>query len=120
MMILRLSPVLLSALLLAAHFSRHGMLPFSVLSLAFLLLLLFRRPWVPLLVQAVLILGALEWIRTLVTIARQRQAAGDDWLRMAMILGCVAAVTLASTLVFKSPKVRERYEQQAQSNLGDR
>ena len=119
MMILRLSPVMLSALLLAAHFSRHDTLALSVLSLVFPFILLFRRPWVPPLVQVVLILGALEWTRTLVTIARQRQAAGDDWLRMAMILGCVAAVTLASILVFRSPKVRERYEQQAQSNLGD-
>ena len=110
MFILRLLPVILSALLLAAHFSRQDLLPLAILSIAFPLVLLVRRPWVPLLVQMVLGLGALEWIRTLVTIARQRQAAGDDWLRMAVILGAVAAVTLASTLVFESRAVRERYQ----------
>ena len=110
MFILRLLPVILSALLLAAHFSRQDLLPLAILSIVFPLVLLVRRPWVPLLVQMVLGLGALEWIRTLVTIARQRQAAGDDWLRMAVILGAVAAVTLASTLVFESRAVRERYQ----------
>ncbi len=114
MMILRLLPVILSALLLAAHFSRHGVLLLTILSVAFPLILLVRRSWVPLLVQTVLILGALEWVRTLVTVARQRQAAGDDWLRMAVILGVVAAATLASTLVFRSRKVRNRYEPQTQ------
>jgi hypothetical protein len=109
MMLVRLLPVLLSALLLAAHFSRHEMLLLAILSMAFPLILFVRRSWVPPLVRSVLVLGFLEWVRTLVTIARQRQAAGDDWIRMAVILGMVAAVTLVSALVFEFRAVREHY-----------
>ena len=114
MMILRLFPVLFSALLLAAHFSRHDMPLLSLLSIAFPFILLLRRPWVPPLVQGIIVLATLEWVRTLVAIARQRQEAGEDWLRMAVILASVAAVTLASVLVFRSDQVRERYGTQPQ------
>jgi hypothetical protein len=113
MMVLRLSPVILSALLLSAHFSRHDLPLLSALTAAFPLVLLVRRSWVPSLTRWVLVLGTLEWVRTLFTIARQREAAGDAWLRMAVILGFVAAVTLASATVFTSQRVRERYQTQA-------
>jgi hypothetical protein len=108
-MFVRLAPVILSALLLAAHFSRHDTPLLVVLSVLFPLVLLIRRTWAARLVQAVLVLGALEWLRTLVVLTRARQAAGEDWVRMALILAIVAAVTLASALVFGIPKVRERY-----------
>lgn len=108
-MLIRLAPIILSALLLAAHFSRHDTPVLIVLSLLFPLVLLIRRPWAARLVQGVLVLGALEWIRTLVVLTRARQATGDDWVRMAAILGVVAAVTFASALVFWIPKVREWY-----------
>jgi hypothetical protein len=56
-----------------------------------------------------LVLGGIEWIRTLVAIAGRRQAAGEAWLRMVVILGVVAAFTFASVLVFRSKKLEERY-----------
>jgi hypothetical protein len=108
-MLFRLSPVILSALLLAAHFSRHGLPTLVVLSLLLPLVLLIKRPWAARAVQAILVLAAIEWLRTLVVLMRARLAAGEDWVRMAVILGVVASVTLASTLVFRNPKVRERY-----------
>lgn len=108
-MFIRLAPVILSALLLAAHFSRHNAPILIVLSLLLPLMLLVRRPWAARFLQVVLILGAVEWIRTLIVLIRQRQAAGEDWVRMAVILGVVATVTLASALVFRIRRVRERY-----------
>ena len=56
-----------------------------------------------------LVLGAAEWVWTLVKIAQVRQMMGGPWLRMALILGGVAAFTLLSTLVFRLKAVRERY-----------
>lgn len=108
-MFIRLAPVVLSALLLAAHFSRHDIPLLVVLTLLSPLVLLIRRPWAARLAQTLLVLGTLEWIRTLVVLTRARQTAGEDWVRMALILGVVAAVTLASTLVFWIPTVRQRY-----------
>jgi hypothetical protein len=107
--VLRLLPVILSGLLLAAHFSRHGSDVLAVGALAFPLVLLVRRPWVPRLVQGILVVGALEWVRTGITLTRERQAAGETWLRMAVILAAVAAVTLAATLVFRSQALKARY-----------
>ena len=106
---LRLLPVILSCVLLAAHFSRNDIAPLIFASLALPFLLLMRRSWVPWVFQVVLALGALEWVRRLVTLALERRDAGEDWIRMALILGAVAAFTAASGLVFRNGDLRERY-----------
>jgi hypothetical protein len=105
----RLLPVFLSALLMAAHFSRADNTPLALLSLAFPVVLMIRRPWAARLTQIALVLGALEWVRTTVVIAGRRQAAGESWTRMAVILSVVAVVTLASVAVFRNRGLRERY-----------
>lgn len=107
---LRLFPAILSTLVLGAHFSRAGMLGGVIVTLSFLPLLFVRRPWVAWVYQAMLLLGAAEWIRTLVEIMQRRQAMGEPWKRMAIILGVVAVVTAASALAFHSKALRERYQ----------
>ena len=106
---LRLLPVFISFLLLGAHFMRAGqnlVLP----GLGLLLLLLFiRQWWVPRLIQVVLMLGAVEWVITTVSLAQMRMQMDLPWLRMAVILGAVALFTLLSGLVFQSRALRERY-----------
>jgi len=106
---LRLLPAILSCVLLAAHFSRNDILSLALVSLVLPFLLLVRRPWVPRLFQVVLVLGALEWVRRLVALALERQAIGGEWVRMAVILGVVAALTASSALVFRSGALKERY-----------
>lgn len=100
MSFLRLLPVTLSMLLLSAHFLRaqNPLLAFTLLALPFLLLI--KREWVARLIQVVLALGALGWLRTLISLALLRNAMGEDWGRMALILGSVALFTAASVLVF--------------------
>jgi len=105
----RLLPVVLSLLLLAAHFSRNGLGVAAIGALLLPLLLFVRRAWVARLMQAVLVLGGLEWIRSLAYYAMARHEAGQPWMRLAVILGAVAAVTAASALVFRSSALRERY-----------
>lgn len=109
MNLLRLVPVILSVLVLGAHFLRALDLILFAACLALPVLLVVRRPWVPRLFQVVLVLGALEWVRTLVAVARFREAHGAPFTRMALILGGVAAVTALSALVFRSEGLRERY-----------
>jgi hypothetical protein len=99
----------LSALLIAAHFSRAGNTGMVAISLALPALLLVRRPWAARGVQAGLVLAAIEWFWTLANLARQRIASGEPWLRLALILGTVALLTAASALVFRSEKLRRRY-----------
>ena len=109
MNLLRLIPVVLSYLLLGAHFYRSGQVVLAVLCVAVLLLLFLRKSWVPRLLQALLLLGALEWLRTLYFIASIRMALEQPWTRLAIILGAVALFTALSGLVFNSKAVRARY-----------
>jgi hypothetical protein len=108
----RLLPVLISFLLLAAHFSRNDVTTLVVLSLALPLLLLLRRRWVPRLLRVLLILGGLEWIRSMVMHISRRQAEGEPWMRLAIILGVVALFTACSGLVFRNSTLRRRYSPQ--------
>jgi hypothetical protein len=102
----RLIPVILSCILLAAHFSRAGMSTLALMALALPLLLLVRQPWSARLLQMALLVAGFEWLRTIRSIASRRMEAGEPWLRMALILGVVTLFTWGSALVFRSPVMR--------------
>lgn len=106
---LRLLPVLLSFLLLGAHFYRAGQEVLTGLCLALPLLLFLRRRWVPRLFQALLALGALEWLRSLYAFAAMRIAYHQPWTRLAVILVTVALLTALSGLVFQAASLRRFY-----------
>jgi hypothetical protein len=109
----RLLPVLLSGLVLAAHFLRGGHLGVVMICLAALTILLIRESWAARLMQLLLLLGSLEWVRTMMILVSQRRSLGEPWIRMAVILGAVALFTAASALVFQGARLRERYSLQA-------
>lgn len=99
----------LAMLLLAAHFLRDGHMV-----LVSACLLVNVPVWLPrraarVMVQVVLILAALEWLRTLLGLAHARQAMGQPWTRMAVILGSVAAFNLLVCLLLAMPFSR-KYE----------
>jgi hypothetical protein len=102
-------PVVLSLVILGAHFMRYGNSMGVVGALALIALLVVRRPWVARLMQVVLTLGALEWVRTLYELAQVRAALGQPFTRMMIILGVVAAVTFCSALLFQSPALKKIY-----------
>lgn len=106
---LRLLPVILSFLLLGAHFYRAGLVPLTVACLAMPFLLLLRKSWIPRLFQVLLVLGAVEWLRTLYGFAAMRIAFGEPWARLAIILSAVALFTALSGLVFRNRKLAGRY-----------
>jgi hypothetical protein len=101
-------PVVLSLVILGAHFMRYGNSIGVFGSLALIALLIVRRPWVARLMQVVLMLGALEWVRTLYELAQVRAAHGQPFTRMIVILG-VVAVTFCSALLFQSPALKGIY-----------
>ena len=109
MNVIRLLPVFISFLLLAAHFLRAGQTVVAFALLCVLLLLLVRKNWVPWVLQLILVLGAVEWVLTLVSVAQLRIELGTPWTRMAVILGAVALFTALTGLVFRSKALRERY-----------
>ena len=109
MLLLHLAPVVLAALLLGAHFYRAGALGLAALAVAALGLLFVRRPWAARTLQAGLVAGAIEWVRTLATFAAERVSFGQPYARMALILGVVALATALAALVFETRPMRSRY-----------
>ena len=106
---LRLLPVVLSLLLLGAHFLRAGFLPMAGALVALAVLAPVPRPSMARILQVVLIVGGFEWIRTLFMNIARRSDLGEPWMQMALILGAVALFTWGSLLVFLSPALRARY-----------
>jgi len=102
-------PVILSLVILGAHFMRYGNAIGVIGSVLLIALLLVRRPWVARLTQVVLILGVLEWVRTLYELTQVRAALGEPFTRMVVILGVIAVVTLCSALLFQTPALKRIY-----------
>lgn len=96
----------LALVLLAAHFLRDGDLALVASALLALVLLLVPRPWAARIVQLALVLGVIEWLRTLSALTAQRISSGEPWLRLVAILGGVAVLTGLSLLVFRAAAVR--------------
>lgn len=107
--VLWLLPAGLSILVLGAHLLRHlGTLP-ALPCLALLALLFVRRPWAARTMQAALLLGVFEWLRTLGELLPARRAAGEPWVRLVAILGSVALVALFSALAFEAQRLRRHF-----------
>jgi hypothetical protein len=102
-------PVVLSLVILGAHFLRYGNWIGVFGSLVLIALLTIRRPWVARLLQVALVLGALEWVRTLYDLAQVRAAHDQPFTRMVVILGVVVAVTFCSALLFQTPALKGIY-----------
>ena len=110
-----MKPVLIYALIvlclvvLGAHFLRYGNSIGVAGSLLLVALLIVRRPWVARLIQIVLMLGALEWLRTLYELVQARAALDQPFTRMSVILGVVVVVTVCSALLFQSSALKRIY-----------
>jgi len=102
-------PIVLSLVVLAAHFLRYGSSIGVFAALLLIGLLLLRQPWVPRVMQVVLVLGTIEWLRTMYEIAHMRSLHGQPYGRMLVILGIVAAVTLCAALLFQSATLKKIY-----------
>lgn len=102
-------PIVLSLLLLGAHFLRYGNTLVVVGMVALLGLLFVRQWWVARLMQVVLVLGALEWLRTLILLVQERMVTGAPYLRLSVILGVVIAVTVVAALLFQAKALRAIY-----------
>ena len=106
---LLLSPVIVACLLMAAHFMRWGQTGVVLLCVSAPVLLLFRRAWVPIVFTVLLFLAGALWVSTIIEFYHVRVAHNAPWARMAGILGGVAFFTVASSLVFHTRTLRDRY-----------
>lgn len=102
----------LALLLLGASFFRAGNEAMVVAALLLAAALAVPRRWAAQLAQLGLLGGAVYWVMRAWEIGAMRVAAGAPWARMALILGAVAAFTLAAALVFRSARLRRFYRAQ--------
>jgi hypothetical protein len=96
-------------LLLAAHFYRSENLLLALVCLVAVFLVFVRRPWAAYAMQILLVLGAVEWLRSTVSLVLSRSAAGGPFLRLAIILGSVTLFTALSALVFRTRRLRDHF-----------
>ena len=107
---MRLLPVIFSFLILSAHFYRADALPLAIIAFLAIFLLFLKEKWVARFTQILLLLGTIEWLRTLFIFVSERRMLGLPWERLVFILGGVAFFTGASTLVFVyNHAVKDRY-----------
>ena len=106
---LRISLLTLSAILLAAHFLRTFTIIPMLICLAAPFLLLIKKRWSLLTVQALTVVSAIIWLFTLNGIVQQRIQEGRSWTASAIILGVVAGYTLLTGWLLESSVVKEKY-----------
>ena len=119
MNLFRLLPVIISMLLLAAHFYRAGILPLAAGALLSLGILFVRHPRAAWLMQLVLVAGSAEWLRTAYHLILARQAIDQPWGRLAGILGLVALGTITSALVFRGRKLGRHFRLCQEQHSGE-
>ena len=102
-------PIVLSLLLLGAHFARYGNTIVVMFIVGLMALLFVPRWWVARVMQSVFALGALEWLRTMVMLIQERLVVGAPYIRLAVILGVVAAITVLAGLLFQTRELKAFY-----------
>ena len=102
-------PIVLSLLLLAAHFLRYGETLAVVGALVLAGLLFVRKPWVARTIQVALLAATAEWLRTMLQIAMERMHAGVPFVRMVVILSAVTLLALGGALIFQTRRVGAIY-----------
>ena len=110
MNIIRLLPVIFSFLILSAHFSRGDIFVLSIICFLIPFLLFIRQGWVVRTIQILLIIGSIEWVRTLFIYINERQAIGEPYIRLVIIIGIIVLFTGLSALVFRNQSLKKLYK----------
>jgi len=96
-------------LLLAAHFSRANNNTLAIITLLIPLLLFIKKSWVIDLLQGVGALAAVVWTYTGYQYVQIRMTAGEDWIRLVLIIGAIVLYSAWSSYFLRSERVKEIY-----------
>ena len=105
----RLILIIISWLLLAAHFSRADNTILMICSLLVPFLLFIIRKWALRVVQILTVAGALIWVDTTWQLIQRRIEMGEEYGRMSVILLSVAIFTLVAAHLAGTGKMKEKY-----------
>ena len=108
-MILRMIPLVIASLLMAAHFLRGGNIGLVLLSILVPLLLLIRKRWSLILVQLSAYAAAMVWVYATIRLVQERMLLARPWSSAVIILSSVALFSVFAGLLLNSRKLKERY-----------
>jgi asparagine N-glycosylation enzyme membrane subunit Stt3 len=111
-MALRTIMIIIASLMLGAHFMKASNLLLTLVYIIAPFILLIKKRWSLIALQALMYIGGGVWISTIIGIAQRRILSGEPWSRMAYILGAIALFTIVAGLLLNSPKVKEKYPSQ--------
>jgi len=106
MTVLYLLAPALAFLVLGAHFYRSASYVAIAVCLVMIALLFVRRPLAARAIQVALVLGAIEWVRSMIGFIAAREEMGAPILRLGLILGGVALLTLLCALVIETRRLK--------------
>jgi hypothetical protein len=95
--------------LFAAHLFHGGATLLAAFPVVLAGVLAVRRWWVARLLQVVLAVATIEWLRTTVVLSQARIAHGQPYVRLVVILAAVAAFTALAAAVFQVQRLRNWY-----------
>ena len=108
-MFLRILPMIVSCLLLGAHYLRAMNVWVAVGCVLIPWFLLIKARWSLIVVRVFLYIGVVIWIDTTMRIYQKRVLLGMPWLRSVIIIGAVTLFTLLSGLILHTKKAQEIY-----------
>jgi hypothetical protein len=106
---LRITLVIVAAILLVAHFLRQGEFILMLLCMLTPLLLLIKKRWSLFALQLLMYLDATIWLITTIKIVQERIFFGEAWVRLVIILGAVILFTIVAGLLLNSSIIKEKY-----------
>lgn len=96
-------------ILLAAHFSRADNDILAGISLLIPFLFLIKQKWVILSLEMIAYVAAVFWLIGAYQYIQIRIAAGDDWIRLLIIMGAVALYSAWTGFFLRSGKIKDIY-----------
>ncbi|MCX7771063.1 MAG: hypothetical protein N2202_08290 [Proteobacteria bacterium] len=101
--------IMLCSMFLSLHFFRMGLLLLTLISLSLIPLSFIRKKWSLITIKLIILLGTLDWIRTLFRIIKDRMHEGRPWLIAFIILSIVILIHISTLLVLRKRAVKEKF-----------
>ncbi|MBD3223168.1 MAG: hypothetical protein GF313_00450 [Caldithrix sp.] len=111
-MFIRLLPVILSALLIAAHLMRYYGLEIALIPIVLLITLFIRHPLIRRGWQILMLISTIIWIDTTVELIHFRLVAQQPYLRLAVIMIAVILFTIFSGVMLENKRIQTFYARQ--------
>lgn len=103
--------IIILGIITAAHFYRQSEMGLVFISLISPLLLIFSRKWCWYILQYLIFLNSLEWLKTTINILILRISIKQPYFRASLIMGSVFLFNILCILLIKTESFKKRYKE---------